>query len=122
MDASRALAAIGEADSAPLDVRADLSVSVDGDEITVESYTDRIVVGVPSMRVVVALLRRARGLVPGVARVLAAADLTALVQVDGTAVAVLGAEARSGRLSNRLDAPIAVRLDGVLSAVVGALL
>lgn len=118
MAASRALAAIADADLAPLDVSADLAVSVAGHEVTVEAATDRIHITVPTVGIAVSLVRRARGVLPGAARVLAAADLTAVVRVRGRVVAVLGAEARPGRLGERLDAPIQVSADGALTATI----
>lgn len=118
MAASRALAAIADEDLAPLDVSADLVASIDDHEITIEAATDRIHVTVPTVGVAATLVRRTRGVLPGAARVLAAADLTAVVRVRGRVVAVLGAEARPGRLGKRLDAPFQVSADGVLTAAI----
>ncbi|EMA47872.1 hypothetical protein [Halococcus saccharolyticus] len=118
MDASRALATIADEDLAPLDVSADLAVSIDGHEVTIESATDRLHVAVPTVGVAAALVRRARDVLPGAARVLATADLTAVVRVRGTVVAVLGAEARPSRLGERLDAPLQVSADGAFTATI----
>lgn len=118
MNASRALVAIADEDLAPLDVSADLAVSIDGHEVTIEAATDRLHVAVPTVGIAATLVRRARGVLPEAARVLAAADLTAVVRVRGTVVAVLGAEARPGRLGERLDAPLQVSADGALTAAI----
>ncbi|WP_049903406.1 hypothetical protein [Halococcus agarilyticus] len=118
MDASRALAAIADEDLAPLDVQADLAASIDGHEVTVEAAANRIHVTVPAVAVGATLIRRVRGVLPGAARVLAAADLTLVVRVRGRVVAVLGAEAQPGRLGRRLDAPVQISADGALTAAV----
>ena len=118
MDASRALAAIADEDLAPLDVQADLAASIDGQEVTIEAAASRIHVAVPAVAVGATLVRRVRDVLPGAARVLAAADLTLVVRVRGRIVAVLGAEAQPGRLGRRLDAPVQVSTDGALTAAV----
>ncbi|PSQ67228.1 MAG: hypothetical protein BRD24_01035 [Halobacteriales archaeon SW_9_67_24] len=118
MDASRALAAIADEDLAPLDVQADLAASIDGQEVTIEAAAGRIHVAVPAVAVGATLVRRVRDVLPGAARVLAAADLTLVVRVRGRIVAVLGAEAQPGRLGRRLDAPVQVSADGALTAAV----
>lgn len=118
MDASRALAAIADEDLAPLDVHADLAASIDGHEVTVEAATDRIHVTMSTIGVAATLVRRARGVLPGAARVLAAADLTLVVRVRGRIVAVLGAEAKPGRLARRLDAPLQISADGALTMAI----
>jgi pantoate kinase len=83
-----------------LDVSADLTVTVDGHELQVEAYTDRVFVDFPSLGVMVDLLRSAPGGsgVSGSAggslpAALAAADLTAVARIESREVATLGAEA-----------------------------
>lgn len=92
------VAAIQRIADAPLglDVSADLTVTVDGHELRVEAYTDRVFVDFPSLGVALDLLRSApggsgtRGSLPAA---LAAADLTAVARIDAREVATLGAEA-----------------------------
>lgn len=114
--------AIAEADLAPLDVEADLALRVDGEAIRVRSRTNRPLVDLPSMGVALALARRGGRYLPEVASVLAAADLTAGIAIDGTGVAILGAEAEPGVLAGRVVPYVEIReeelaralLDGVL--------
>lgn len=117
MRPSRALEALGDG-TLTLDVNADLTLSLDGDELEVESYTDRVVVDVPSAGVATRVFRRTGDVLPEVARVLAAADLTAVVRMSGRSVAVLGAAARPGRFGRRLDAPVELDASEMLTALV----
>ena len=98
------LAALREdlAERAPVDVTADLLLSVDGEPVRVESYTDLVTVDLPSVRTALRLLRRhgdRTGDVPGL---LAAAGLTVEVTVDGTTVVRAGADAEAGHIERRL--------------------
>ena len=123
MNVATALDAISEADLAPLDVRADLTVAIEGEneDLRVRSQTDTLLVDVPSVGVALGLARRSSGLLPGVADVLAAADLTVGVAIDGTGVAVLGADARPGPLARRIGPHVEIRDKGVAKALLGAI-
>lgn len=83
-----------------LDVSADLTVRIDGHELQVTAYTDRVLVDFPSLGVAVDLLRSTPGSAGGgpgpggsLPATLAAADLTAVARVGTREVATLGAEA-----------------------------
>lgn len=78
---------------APLDVSADLTLTVEGQPISVESYTDVVRVDLPSVRVLLALSRieRRREHVARLDRLLRTIDITLDLAVDGTRVARLGA-------------------------------
>jgi hypothetical protein len=86
-----------------LDVSADLTVRVDGHELAVEAYTDRVFVDFPSLPVAIDVLRSAPGSAGGsgsgasgsLPATLAAADLTAVARIDSREVATMGAEADS---------------------------
>jgi hypothetical protein len=107
----------------PLDVSADLTVVVDGADIRVESYTDRITVAAPSLSAAVAVLRGLTGpddglggaldRTTGLGRLLAAADLTVLVRVRGREIARLGADLAGVRYRD-----CSVRPAGLLAALV----
>lgn len=123
MNVATALDSISEADLAPLDVQADLTVAIEGEneDLRVRSQTDTLLVDVPSVGVALGLARRSSGLLPGVADVLAAADLTVGVAIDGTGVAVLGADARPGPLARRIGPHVEVRDRGVARVLLGAI-
>jgi hypothetical protein len=117
-----ALAAVAESDPAPLDVAADLTVETDGREVRIDSFTDQVMVELPSMGVALSLLRQAgvrRGTLAGVAGVLAAADLTARVRIRGTEAAVVGADAAPGRTGRRLSPHVEIRPGGAALAALG---
>jgi hypothetical protein len=91
----------GPANLSPLDISADLTVVVDGHELAVEAYTDRVFVEFPSLGAVVDVLRAApdapetpegAGENASLPALLAAADLTAVASVAGHDVATLGGE------------------------------
>lgn len=93
----------GPAELSPLDVSADLTVVVDGHELAVEAYTDRVFVEFPSLGAVLDVIRAASDRPDGaegasLPELLAAADLTAVARVAGRDVATLGA-AGSGLLA-----------------------
>ncbi|MFC6836392.1 hypothetical protein [Halomarina ordinaria] len=102
----------------PVDVAADLSLTIDGQPITVESYTDTVVVDLPSVRAAYALARSGWSRLDRTLAVLTDLDLTVLVCIDGTAVARLGADAHPGAVE-RL-APVELLPAGVLRASVAA--
>lgn len=103
--------------SRPVDVTADLTVTVEGQSIAVESYTDTILVDLPSVRVGVAILRTEAGRLRPLDRTLREFDLTLAVLVDGTPVARIGTDAdpQVGRL-----APVEFVGGGLLRAAVAA--
>lgn len=104
------------ADRPHLDVAADLTVTVDGHELQVESYTDRVFVDAPSIRAAVTGIRRLPDSGPGlftIGRLLKAADLTVVVRVAGTEVARLGADRRGIKYG-----PLSIRPAGLLRVFV----
>jgi hypothetical protein len=110
-----------ESSQIPLNVNADLTVSVDGGTAEVSSTGDRLFVTFPSILPAVNALR---GLpsdpdsADTVAAVLSRTDLTIEVRVHDRTVAVIGSKANPGTLSEALSAdPIEVRLGGVIGAV-----
>lgn len=97
----------------PLEVLADLQLALDGEHIDIQADGDRIVVNLPSLRAGRQLLaaepiarwpQRAR---QRAQEALDVAGLTLEVQLQGDAIAIVGAEARPGRAARLL------RLDGV---------
>lgn len=92
----------------PLDVRADLVISVDGEEARLEGDGDTFILQLPSWRAGRALLRTGpfRGRQPEqLARLhtaLKEADLTAEVRVSNETIARVGAAAQPGALSRLL--------------------
>ncbi|MFB6206680.1 MAG: hypothetical protein ABEJ05_09170 [Haloglomus sp.] len=86
-----------------LDVSADLTVTVDGHELQVEAYTDRVFLDFPSLRAAVDVVRstprstgsRGADANASLPAALAAADLTAVARVGGRELATFGAEADS---------------------------
>lgn len=103
---------------APLSVETeDLTLSVAGTTMPVESTGERLLVDVPTVRDAIRVARAASGDATRSAAVLTAADLTTELRVRGRTVLVLGADARPGLLSRELGvAPGAFRLGGALSA------
>jgi len=107
----------------PLSVEADLTVSVDGRSVGVESEGDRLVVAVPSLRVARRLLGTYRALpVDGglLARELDRADVLIEVRYRGALVATVGAGRPPNALGRLLGVePAAVSLRGVLRGLLG---
>lgn len=107
----------------PLSIEADLTVSVDGRDLAVESEGDRLVVTVPSLRVARRLLSSYRALpLEGrlLDRELDRADLTIEVRYGGAVVATAGAGRPSNALGRLLGVePASVRLGGVLRGLFG---
>lgn len=115
-DPSAAVADLAR-DGPPLDVTANLSVSVEGVDLAVSSVDDRLRVQVPSLRAGAAVLRAAPAGGSPLPSVLAAAGLTAEVRVGSAVVAVLGSGAASGGLGRFLSAgPVEVRVRGLVAA------
>lgn len=108
-------------ETAPLDVDADLTVSVDGAEAEVRSTGERIFVEFGSLSAAsIAADARPSGTLDRLPAVLRTADLTVDIRVRGRTVAVSGAGASPGVVSRRLGvAPNEVRPLGVVGAVVG---
>ncbi|MFC5970462.1 hypothetical protein ACFPYI_03885 [Halomarina salina] len=99
-----------------LDVTADLTLTIDGEPIAIESYTDTVLVDFPSVRALAAVARTERQRLPSLERTLRRMDLTVVVLVDGVAVGTVGARAKPQ--SNRL--PLEVDAGGTLRAAVAA--
>jgi hypothetical protein len=108
---------------APLEVEADLDLTVEGAPATVRSSGDHAVVTFESAR---GALRAARarpdGSASGIATLLSAAEVTVEVRVRSATVAVLGPGASPGTLSGLLGAaPAQVYAVRALRAAVGDL-
>jgi hypothetical protein len=105
------------ADRPGLDVTAELSVSVDGTAVDVESYTDRLLVDVDSVCAIARLAAATggRSRIRRTSRLLAAADLTAELRVAGRPIALLGADAVPGVLGRRLGG-VELRTVGLVAA------
>jgi hypothetical protein len=116
------LEAMAEADLAPLDVEADLALRVDSEAVRVRSRTNEPLVDLPSMDLALALARRGGRHLPEVASVLAAADLTVGIAIEGTGVAILGAEAKPGVLARRVGPHVEIREGELASALLDAVL
>jgi len=93
------------ADQAPVDVSADLTLTIESQPIRIESYTDLVVVDLPSVRVASPLYRGLRRHLDAGDSVLRTLDLTVEVRVDGTPVARVGSGARPRGGSIELDLP-----------------
>lgn len=95
----------------PLDVFADLNLTVDGETVDVQADGKRIVVDLPSLQAGRRMLKAAPIAGGGQAQsgrarqVLEAAGLTVEVQLQGTPIAVIGAEATPNQVGRllRLD-------------------
>lgn len=98
----RALARIADAPSP--EVTADLTVSVDGIELTVTSFTDLLRIEVATARDALRLARMTGAGVGRLAAALSVTGLTAEVWVGRTRVAVFGADATPGPVGRRLGA------------------
>ncbi|SEV89168.1 hypothetical protein [Halobacterium jilantaiense] len=104
---------------APLAVETDLDVTVAGRPVDVESTGDRVFVEFPTLETA-RIAARSGGVdrIRAAAATLDAAGLTAELRVRDRTVLVVGAGARSGVLSRRLDlAPAEFRLGGALGAL-----
>jgi hypothetical protein len=104
---------------APVDVDADLTLTVEGQPISVESYTDLVRVDLPSVRVARTVLRSAGGTrrLDELDATLRTMDLTVDVAVDSVRVARLGALAEPQLPS---VAPVEIDLAGAARAAVAA--
>ncbi|WEL20830.1 hypothetical protein [Halorhabdus sp. BNX81] len=101
-----------------LSVTANLSVTVDDIDLAISTVEDRIRIQVPSVWAGCRLLWSERGRLPRLTRVLSAADLTAEIRVGSAVIAIAGADAVPGRLSDRLAVgPLEVRLRALVAAV-----
>ncbi|MFC7155466.1 hypothetical protein ACFQPA_08355 [Halomarina halobia] len=102
----------------PVDVTADLTLTIDGQPITVESYTDTVFVNLPSIRAASALARTGLRRADRLDRLLRDLDVTVVFRIDGTPVARIGAAARPGPLAR--IAPIQPDARGVLRTALAA--
>ncbi|WP_224269353.1 peptide ABC transporter ATP-binding protein [Haloprofundus salinisoli] len=103
----------------PLDVTAELTLTVEGEEVRVVGFGELVVVDAPSLGGAFALLRGA-GQLPTeqFGENVRAADVTVDVRVDGVSVARLGPDLRPGYLSRALGvAPARLSLGGVALAL-----
>jgi len=101
----------------PLDVTANLSVTVDGVDLAVSTAGDRLRVQVPSLSAGLSVLRATPDGGSRLPEALAATGLTAEVRVGSAVVAVLGADAAAGRLARRLGlGPVQLRARGLVAA------
>ena len=105
----------------PLDVYADLTVSVDGAEADVRSTGERIFLDFDSLSdASIAADGRPPGALDRLPTILRQADVTLEIRVRGRPVAVSGVGASPGVVSRRLGvAPTEVRPLGVIGAAFG---
>ena len=99
-----------------LDVDADLTLTVDGERVTIRGYGDLVVVAAPSLSAVRTLARTAAPPLDGrLLPHLEDADVRLDVRVRGRSVARAGSEIDPGPLSRALGvAPARVSLGGLL--------
>jgi hypothetical protein len=106
------------AGAAPLSVETDLTLTVDGTPVELQSTGERLFLEVPTLQTALQLARDGEALRDRVSQVLALTDLTVEVRVRGATVAVAGSEARPGPLSRELGVdPVEVRIGGGVAAV-----
>ena len=93
----------------PLEVLADLQLAVDGEDISIQADGDRVVVALPSLEAgrrvlkAVPFARRSQARTTRQAQeALSEVGLTLEVRLDGKTLAVVGREARPGRLGRFL--------------------
>jgi len=110
---------VATAGRAPVDVEADVTLTVEGQPISVESYTDLLRVDLPSVRVARTVLRTAGGTrgLEELDATLRTLDLTVDVAVDSVRVARVGALAEPQLPS---VAPVEIDVGGALRAAVAA--
>jgi len=99
-----------------LSVDADLAVSVGGDDLSVSTRGDRLVVEAPSLRAGLRALRAAGGRADELAGTLGSLGLTADVRVRDRTVAVAGADARPNAPGQLLGGGVEVRAGGAIAA------
>jgi hypothetical protein len=109
------------ADRPALDVNADLQVQVEDDTLHVESYTDRVVVTVPSVTAGLRVLRggglERLGSIESVTDLLAATGMSAEVRVGPRPVARLGADVTPGLVARAVGwGPVRLSPLGLLLA------
>jgi hypothetical protein len=104
------------AGQAPVDVVADLTLTVEGQPVSVESYTDLVIVDLPSVRIAWPLYRGLRRHLGTGDTLLHTLDLTVELRVDGTTVARAG----SGARPQLDDLPVEFDLPGLARAAVEA--
>ena len=102
-----------------LDLKANLSVTVDGVDIAVTTDDDRLRVQVPSVLACVSVLSATPEEGLALPSALAAAGLTTEVRVGSAVVAIAGADAAPGRLARLLSVgPVEVRALALAAAAV----
>lgn len=102
----------------PLTVETDLTLTVDGVEVAVESTGERLLVSFASVPDAVRVARHSPEPSTQLDRLLGMTDLTVEIRVRGRIVAVTGADARPGVLSQLLEVPsVEFRLGGSVGAV-----
>jgi hypothetical protein len=106
------------AGAAPLSVETDLTLTVDGTPVELQSTGERLFLEVPTLQTALQLARDGETLRDRVSEVLTLTDLTVEVRVRGATVAVAGSEATPGPLSRELGVdPVEVRIGGGVAAV-----
>lgn len=93
---------LGE-EGASFTVTVDLSVTVDGTDLTIQTFEDRLHVRLPSVWEGISLLQSERERLPELSQALSEAGLTAEIRVDGAVIALVGEDATPGTLSDLLD-------------------
>ncbi|WP_254543415.1 hypothetical protein [Halomarina pelagica] len=102
----------------PVDVTADLTLTIDGQPIAVESYTDTVLVDLPSIGAARAVARSGLRRADRLDRLLHDLDVTVVFRIDGTPVARMGAAARPGPVAR--IAPIEPDARGILRTALAA--
>ena len=101
----------------PLEVTANLSVTVDGVDLAVHADGDRVRVQVPSVWAGTRVLRAVPEGGDGLAAALEATGLTVEIRVGSAVIAVAGAGATPGRLARLLPVgPVEVRARALVAA------
>ena len=108
-----------DSERVPLDVRTDLSLSVEGTDAALRSTGERLFLEFPSVVSAVEALRSLQSFDrQGLHRALMGADLALEIRARHRTLVVLGAGARAGPLSRRVGvAPAELRLCGALSGL-----
>jgi len=106
------------AGAAPLSVETDLTITVDGTPVELQSTGERLFLEVPTLQTALELARDGEGLRDRVSQLLTVTDLTVEVRVREATVAVVGREATPGLLSREFGVdPVEIRIGGGVAAV-----
>lgn len=113
------MSAVATAGRAPVDVKADVTLTVEGQPISVESYTDLLRVDLPSVRIARTVFRSAGGTrgLEELDATLRTLDLTVDLAVDSVRVARIGALADPQLPS---VTPVEIDVGGAFRAAVAA--